>query len=234
MARNSRSSSKSKSGGSTLFGMLAGLILGLAAAVVVALFVTKVPMPFVDKATRDPAQTLLPEARDAPDPNIGLYGKNSPAGVSPTGPTTTATLPLPGAAPSGGQATPAPSMNDDISALIARLDKPSPPAAASTAKPAAPPAASAAPAAKKEPAAKPPGTQTTYYLQAGAYRSANDAESIKAQILLMGLPVEVQKAQINGGTINRVRVGPFKGIDEMNRSRARLGQAKIESSVVRP
>jgi cell division protein FtsN len=51
---------------------------------------------------------------------------------------------------------------------------------------------------------------------------------------MMGLPAQVQKAQVNGGTINRVRVGPFQGIDEMNRSRARLGQEKIETSVVRP
>ncbi|MGB6105560.1 MAG: SPOR domain-containing protein, partial [Pusillimonas sp.] len=77
-------------------------------------------------------------------------------------------------------------------------------------------------------------TQTTYYLQAGAFRSENDAEAVKARILLLGLPAVVQKAQSNGSTINRVRVGPFKGIDEMNRSRARLGEEKIESSVVRP
>ena len=82
--------------------------------------------------------------------------------------------------------------------------------------------------------AKPASTQTTYYVQAGAYRSANDADAVKAQILMLGLPVQVQKAQVNGATINRVRVGPFKGIDEMNQSRARLSEAKIDSSVVRP
>src|SRR3546814_15470364 len=77
-------------------------------------------------------------------------------------------------------------------------------------------------------------TQTTYYLQAGAFRSEQDAESVKARILLLGLPAEVQKGQSNGSTIHRVRVGPFKGIDEMNRSRARLGEEKIVSTVVRP
>ena len=85
------------------------------------------------------------------------------------------------------------------------------PKTSETPKPAAP---AAHPAAKAEPAkpAKPASTQTTYYLQAGAYRSANDADAVKAQILMLGLPVQVQKAQINGATINRVRVGPFKGI----------------------
>ncbi len=224
MARTRRKSTKSRSGGSTLFGVLAGLILGLAAAVAVALFVTKVPMPFVDKATRDPAKTLLPDVRDAPDPNIGLYGQNSPGGMPSTGPTATAPAPLPGTASPGK--TP-PSMSDDISALIARLDD-------QPASPAKPAAAPSTPAAKKDSAAKPANTQTTYYLQAGAFRSEKDAEAVKAQVLLLGLPVQVQKAQVNGATINRVRVGPFKGIDEMNRSRVRLGEAKIDSSVVRP
>ncbi|SHH71437.1 SPOR domain-containing protein [Pollutimonas bauzanensis] len=231
MARNSRKSSSSKSGGSTLFGVLIGLIFGLAAAVAVALFVTKVPMPFVDKASRDPAKTLLPELRDAPDPNIGLYGKNGPAGVGPTGPTDTAPVPLPGMppladAPGAGK----PAAPDNLGDLIASLGKADKPAESQPARPA--PGTEALPAQASKPAAA-AGTQATYYLQAGAFRSENDAEAVKARILLMGLSAQVQKAQVNGATINRVRVGPFKGIDEMNRSRARLGEEKIASSVIR-
>ena len=40
--------------GGTLFGFLAGLVLGLGIAVVVALFVTRAPVPFVKKAHRPP------------------------------------------------------------------------------------------------------------------------------------------------------------------------------------
>ncbi|MBX7021532.1 SPOR domain-containing protein, partial [Providencia rettgeri] len=47
-----RARKKSSSSGGTYTGILIGLILGLGAAVAVALFVTKVPMPFVDKASR--------------------------------------------------------------------------------------------------------------------------------------------------------------------------------------
>lgn len=244
MATNRRKPSKPQSGGSTLFGVLAGLILGLAVAAGVAFFVTQVPMPFVDKASRDPAKTLLPDVRDAPDPNRGLYGKDHGAGAAPSGPTATAPLGVPGMPQVQGTS---PSMSDDIGALLATLGAPEPAQAArsssvaTTTKPAAPNGRSTAqpPAATDaKPAAattsKPAGTQTTYYLQAGAFRSEKDAEGVKAQILLMGLPVQVQKAQANGSTINRVRVGPFKGIDEMNRARVRLGEAKIDSSVVRP
>src|SRR5690606_19790017 len=58
-------------------------------------------------------------------------------------------------------------------------------------------------------------TSTTYFLQTGAFRSRDDAEAMRARILMIGLPVQIQTAQLNGETINRVRVGPFKGIDDM-------------------
>lgn len=57
---------------------------------------------------------------------------------------------------------------------------------------------------------------------------------MKARLLMLGFNASVQSAQVNGGTINRVRLGPFKGIDEMNRARSRLAEEKIDSSVVRP
>jgi len=223
MARKSRHSSKSGVRGGTLYGLVAGLILGLAAAVAVAVFVTKVPMPFADKASRDPAKTLLPNLPDAPDPNIGLYGKDGPAGTLPSGSASTAPLPgtgpaVNGQAPAGGGAG-----KDDIGNLIASLGSGNANHQA---------AGKPAPAAKQE--ATPANTQTVYYLQAGAFHSSADAQAMKARILMLGLSAQVQAAKVNGATINRVRVGPFKGIDAMNRARAKLGDEKIESSVVRP
>lgn len=246
MAKSNRKSSGSKSGSNTLFAMLAGLIIGLALAAAVAVFVVRAPMPFVDHATRAPAQTaLLPNVKDAPDPNLGLYGADGGAGTKPdTGPVNTAPKPLPGNAPHGTPApsAAAPAANDNISKLIATLTDTSKPAPAPGAAPAARPhpttpdhpAAGAPPKAAAAPKAAPaPGTQTVYYLQAGSFRSSSEADAVKARILMLGLPVAVQKAQVNGSTVNRVRVGPFKGIDEMNRSRTRLGEEKIASTVVR-
>ncbi|NYT84506.1 SPOR domain-containing protein [Pollutimonas harenae] len=232
MARTRRKSSNSKSGGSTLFGILIGLIFGLVAAVAVALFVTQVPMPFVDKASRDPAQILLPDVRNAPDPNLGLYGKDSAAGSPLSGPTITGVTPLPGLA-SGSTGTP-PAAKDNLGDLIASLSNIEKPAAAPQTPSAVAVPGTEAPAATAPKPAASANTQTTYYLQAGAFRSEQDAESVKARILLLGLPATVQAGQSNGSTIHRVRVGPFKGIDEMNRSRARLGEEKIVSTVVRP
>lgn len=233
MARKRRKTS-AKSGGSTLFGIMVGLILGLVAAVAVALFVTQVPMPFVDKASRDPARTLLPDVRNAPDPNIGLYGKSALPEATPMMPPPSA---IPGSPPAQPGTPPARS-GDNLGDLIASLAQGSnttpPPASSPSAR-----SGTGAPAPKlavipgvTEPST-PESASSRYFLQAGAFRSENDAETIKAQILLLGLPAHVQQAQVGGSTINRVRVGPFEGIDDMNRARAQLGSQKIESSVVK-
>ncbi|CAP40399.1 SPOR domain-containing protein [Bordetella petrii] len=211
MATKRKSSRQPKQSGSTMYGALAGLLVGLIIAAVVAFYVTKAPMPFVDRATRDADRTKLPDPRQAPDPNQGLYGRDGAAGTPPSGPTATAPAPLPGVQP----AAPAPSkgQSDELGALIATLPPGTPPEA--------PAARAPAPASGK------------YFLQAGAYRVLEDAEGLKARILLLGLPVAVQRAEVNGMQVNRVRVGPFARLDDMNRARSLLGENKIESAVVR-
>ena len=67
----------------------------------------------------------------------------------------------------------------------------------------------------------------------GDQRRAEDAEALRARIILMGMPVEIQRAEVNGLQVNRVRVGPFAKIDDMNQTRTRLGQEKIPTAVVR-
>ena len=236
MATRRKTSAKTSTG--MFSGLIVGLVIGLAVAVAVALYITKAPMPFMDKASRQAESILLPDLRHAPDPNIGLYGKSSEApvfsgkeaqiaqelgSIAPT-PTSPATP------PATNQAT------DTLGTLIAQLPNPNAaPAPTETAPAAAKPNATATkPAAASNQAAKVAAAPSTYYLQAGAFRSATDAEAVRARILLLGLDANVQSGPYDGGTINRVRVGPFKGLDEMNRARSVLGKEKIETSVVRP
>lgn len=227
MATKRRTSKATKSRGVTLYGVVLGLVLGLAAAVAVALFVTKVPMPFADKASRSTPKVLLPDVRDAPDPNIGLHGRQQPVipgtGVTPPG-TPPASTPAPSQAPVPG--------TDDLGNLIARLGKQAPPVDNQVATPTqvAPPAP---PTAAPPPAASTANKQDTYFLQAGAFRGADDAEAMRARVLMLGLSARVEAATVNGTTVHRVRVGPFKGLDDMNQARSRLGGEKIETSVVR-
>lgn len=224
--RRKTSRSKPARSGSTFFGVIIGLVLGLAAAVAVALYITKAPMPFADRASRDPATILLPDVRDAPDPNLGLYPSHSNKApvYSGEGPLSGLDTPQTGSTAGSTATTP-----DALGDLIASLPSSGRSAAPAPTPPTAPARATAnAPVATVQTTPK----RSTYYLQAGAFRSVTDAESVKARILMMGLQVNVQSAQLNGSTINRVRVGPFNGLDEMNRARARLGDEKIETSVV--
>ena len=225
--KNTRSNSSSNGGGSTLFGIIIGLILGLAAAALVAFYITKAPMPFNDKATRAAPNVLLPEVRDAPDPNLGLYPQRPASetdGLRPIIP------------PSGGIRNDA----DVLGELIATLpDATTPPVVPPPTTPSAP--QTAAPAANNNapkavamiPPAPPKAAAQRYFLQAGAFRSATDADATKARILMLGLPAEVQVAEVNGTTLNRVRVGPFNGVDAMNQARITLGNEQIATSVVR-
>lgn len=219
MARKRNRSSLSR--GSTFTGIIIGLVLGLAAAVAVALYVTKAPMPFQDRASREPSQIILPDVHDAPDPNSKLYQQH------PRLPEDTR---IPAPTPRQQQ--------DELGQFIAGLNqleavpegslpKSPPPQAPST-----PPQAASSSAAPPPPAAT-PSKETIYFLQAGAFRSAQDADAIKARIIMLGLDATVQVAQLDGRPINRVRVGPFKGIDELNKARETLGAEQIETSIVR-
>jgi hypothetical protein len=77
---------KSSGGGNTLYGVLAGLLIGLIAAVAVAFYVIKSPMPFVDKASRSPEATSTVDPRNAPDPNAGLGGRGTGPVTAPSSP----------------------------------------------------------------------------------------------------------------------------------------------------
>lgn len=214
---------KTKSRGITLYGIVLGLVLGLAAAVAVALFVTQVPMPFADKASRTAPTVLLPDVRDAPDPNQGLHGRSTGA-VPGTG-VTPSSVP-----PPGTPGEPGDEQSDNLGNLIASLGKSAtpPPVESQVATP-----SQVAPPAPPPAAATAQGKQDTYFLQAGAFRGSADAEAMRARVIMLGLSAQVQAAEVNGTTLHRVRVGPFKGLDEMNAARSRLGSEKIETSVLR-
>ncbi|MCD8503979.1 MAG: SPOR domain-containing protein [Burkholderiaceae bacterium] len=98
--------------------------------------------------------------------------------------------------------------------------------------PAPPPAPKLQPSPTPVPAAS-PAAGANYYLQVGAFRVLEDAESLSARMLLLGLPVQIQRAEVNGIQVNRVRVGPYAKLDDMNAAREKLAAEKITANVVR-
>ena len=73
-----------------------------------------------------------------------------------------------------------------------------------------------------------------YYLQAGAFQNAADADNLKAQLALLGMEAVIQTSnQGDRGIFHRVRVGPFLAMDEVNRTRSLLAQNNIAATLVR-
>ena len=69
-----------------------------------------------------------------------------------------------------------------------------------------------------------------YLLQAGSFRQAEDADSLKASLALLGIEARIQVVELPGGeTWHRVRVGPFDNLQQVNGVRARMADQEIES-----
>ncbi len=85
---------------------------------------------------------------------------------------------------------------------------------------------------KERSAARP--AKEVYYLQAGAFQNAQDADNLKAKLALTGLEASVQTAALpDRGTWHRVRVGPYRKVEEVNRAQEILKQQGIEAVLIR-
>jgi len=75
---------------------------------------------------------------------------------------------------------------------------------------------------------------TLYYLQAGAFQNAADADNLKAQLAMLGVEAVIQTGEVaDKGVFHRVRVGPFRALDEVNRTRSLLTQNDIPATLVK-
>lgn len=73
-----------------------------------------------------------------------------------------------------------------------------------------------------------------YLLQAGSFRSGDDAESLKANLALLGITASIQRVELPGGeTWHRVRIGPFGSLQGVNGVRARMAAEQIDSILLR-
>lgn len=91
----------------------------------------------------------------------------------------------------------------------------------------------AAPAAADS-EATPAKAAEALFLQAGAFQKTQDADNLKARLALMGFDASVQPFTVaDKGTLQRVRIGPFKSPEEMNRARTILAQAGVQTTLVK-
>jgi cell division protein FtsN len=82
--------------------------------------------------------------------------------------------------------------------------------------------------------AQQPAPKDKYFLQAGSFQNAGDADNLKAKLAMLGVEATVQDVNLpEKGVMHRVRVGPFGSVDEMKQVRVSLQQNGVQSSLIK-
>jgi cell division protein FtsN len=77
-------------------------------------------------------------------------------------------------------------------------------------------------------------SDVTYVLQAGSFRKLAQADRLKAELALIGMPAQIQTVSIEGGNKwHRVRVGPFTNLQALNEARAELQSNGLKVMVLK-
>ena len=196
-----------KEKGGFVLGLIVGLLVGLAVALGVALYVTKAPVPFVNKLPQRTAEQDGEEAKRNQnwDPNAPLASKGAKQAASGVVSAPPAPTPEPVTPPAAAE----------------------PKAAKAEAKAAA--SAPAAAAATTQQA----GDTFIYFVQAGAYTRMEDAEQQRAKLALSGFVSKVTEKEQSGRTVYRVRSGPFESREEADSQQQKLQAAGVEANLVR-
>lgn len=224
--------------GGTFLGLILGVLIGLFAALAVAVYVTKVPIPFAPKNSQieGSVQDEI-EKNKAWNPNAGLVG-----GKVDTGQTVQIAQHTPAPADaSAEEATPTPAKKKTDEANA----KPSP-----TPKPKASPTPEAqssddplADLVKRKTVVQQGDVSTDevvakaepfiYYVQIGAFVDKSEADSQKAQAAMSGFSAAISEREQAGRQVYRVRLGPFDSKEAADTAKARLGAAGMNGALVR-
>ena len=193
--------------GGTILVFIIGVVVGLAAALAVAVYVTKVPVPFMNKSQSRSADQDEAEAKKNKDwdPNAPLYGKN-PAKTAPPA--------VAASAASAAASKPADAKTDPKAA--AKAD------AKADAKGEVKPAVSADPLgdlAKANAGGTAASEPFMFFVQLGAFRTAEDAEAHRAKLSLSGIETKITEREQSGRVVFRVRTGPFDTKEDAERNK---------------
>lgn len=84
------------------------------------------------------------------------------------------------------------------------------------------------------PRADTPNGNERYWIQAGSFRNASDAESQRVHLILLGFAPRVETASIPGkGTFHRVKIGPLSTSAKARDAMQRLAEDGVDSYVQR-
>jgi cell division protein FtsN len=78
-----------------------------------------------------------------------------------------------------------------------------------------------------------PVVKKDYFLQIGAFQTAEEADNMKAKLALQGFEAVVQTATIADGVWHRVRVGPLKDLDQINKTKSDLLNSGFKADLIK-
>ena len=72
-----------------------------------------------------------------------------------------------------------------------------------------------------------------YILQVGSFKSDQEADSLKAQLALIGVVTNIEVVNVNGVKWHRVRIGPSQDLTNLESIQKRLRSEKIDSIMLK-
>ena len=191
--RTARRSWPRQTRGGTLLGVVIGFVLGLGVAAAIAYVLTKTPNPFDGKSGK----------ADVAGPHVSSVERE--AAKQGDRPRFDLGKILPG--------TEERKVQKEDATTVQQSEKSAP-----------------AIQAAEQPAEK----GGNFFLQAGAYQNVADAEDQRAKLALMGIEASMQAVVVpDKGTLNRVRLGPYRTAEEMNQVKAELLKHGVSTAVIR-
>jgi len=86
----------------------------------------------------------------------------------------------------------------------------------------------------KDAKASTPPTKEAFFLQAGAFQNAPDADNLKARLALLGIEASIETSAVaDKGVWHRVRIGPYTSVEELNRTRDTLKQNGVQTTLIK-
>jgi len=232
--------------GGTFLGLIIGVLLGLAGALAVAVYITKVPVPFVDRVISRPTVDDAAEAERNRNwnPNAILGGKKtSQSDATDKGKAKDAAAEAKNEAKAdakpdakaeaksakadGKEPKPQPEATVDAQGKVYSTD---PLADMATGKNKGK-VVSTSPREEEPPAQK--AEPFTYFVQVGAFRTPDDAQAQRAKLMLMGLDAKISEREQSGRTVYRVRLGPYERLTDAEKMKEDIGPSGLETALVR-
>jgi cell division protein FtsN len=199
-----QTATRKSSEGSFVLGIFVGLLVGIAVSVGVAFYLNRAPVPFAVSKPKD--EKAAPVGKTP-----AIAGLPQGGGASQTA----------AAAPSGAADKPKfdfykilPGTAEEAVSDKELRDR--------------------LKAQKSLPAGQQDASKDVYFIQAGAFQNPADADNQKARLAILGFESSVEPANLpDKGTWYRVRMGPYRKVDEINKVRQALAQNGIDANLVK-